>query len=394
MYVVTSPLRLFRPPQPRRPWHRLFPAPRFDRLAIGLAVWVLVGLLDGVESYYKRVGTRYEMTWGQAVAAGLLLWAGWMLVGLVVFAAARRYPLAGPRWPRRAAAYLVAGCFCVVAKLLLDWPIVIAFFCPGREQLSLAEYLVGLVPSYGFRYYLIYWGLVGIGHALNSFRQLGDREQKAVHLEGRLASAQLQMLRLQLHPHFLLNTLNAISALIHKDVEVADRMVAQLGDLLRLLLDRFGAAEVTLEEELEFLNRYLEIEQEHYGARLRVREQVEAGLLRTWVPPLILQPLVENALKHGIRPTKAAGRITVRARRDRHQRRLRLEVEDNGVGLAPDYRRGVGLTNMYARLRQLYPGAFRFELRPAPSGGTLAVLELPFRTKMHAADEAQPASAE
>src|SRR5436305_1648644 len=156
--------------------------------------------------------------------------------------------------------------------------------------------------GYGFRYYLIYWGLVGIGHALNSFRQLGDRERRAALLEARLADAQLQMLRLQLHPHFLFNTLNAISALIHKDVEVADRMVAQLGDLLRLLLGRFGAAEVTLEEELEFLNRYLEIEQEHYGARLRVREQVEAGLLRTWVPPLILQPLVENALKHGIRP--------------------------------------------------------------------------------------------
>jgi len=277
----------------------------------------------------------------------------------------------------------------------LDWPIVVAFFCPGIEQLPLAEYFVGVARGYAFRYYLIYWGLVGIGHALNSFRQLGDREKRAVQLEGKLASAQLQMLRLQLHPHFLLNTLNAISALIHKDVEVADRMVAQLGDLLRLLLDRFGAAEVTLEEELEFLNRYLEIEQERHGARLRVREQIEAGLLRAWVPPLILQPLVENAVKHGIGPTKSAGRITVRARRDRHLRRLRLEVEDNGVGLAPDYHRGVGLTNTYARLRQLYPGSFRFELRPAPSGGTLAVLELPFRTKLHAADgEPQPASAE
>jgi two-component system, LytTR family, sensor kinase len=395
MYLVNSPVRLFRPDEPRRPWHWLFPAPRADRLAVGLAVWVLVGVLDGVESYYKRVGTLHEMTWGQAVAAGLLLWGGWMLVGLVVFAAARRYPLVGPRWPRRAPAYLAAGGAVVLAKLLLDWPIVVAFFCPGIEYLPPGEYLAGLLPTYGFRYYLIYWGLVGVGHALNSFRQLGDREQRAVQLEGRLAAAQLQMLRLQLHPHFLLNTLNAISALIHKDVEVADRMVAQLGDLLRLLLDRFGAPEVTLEEELEFLNRYLEIEQERYGARLRVREQVEAGLLRAWLPPLILQPLVENALKHGIGPGKKGGRITVRARRDRKQGRLRLEVEDNGVGLAPDYRLGVGLSNTYARLRQLYPGAFRCELRAAPSGGTLAVLELPFRTKLLAADgEPQPASAE
>jgi two-component system, LytTR family, sensor kinase len=397
MYLVNSPLRLFRSGEsgPRQPLHRAFLTPRAGRLAVGAAAWVLVGVLDGVESYYKRVGTLYEMTAGQAVAAGLLLWGGWMLVGLVVFAAARYYPLVGPHWPRRAAAYLAAGCVCVLAKLLFDWPIAVVFFCPGIEERPLAEYFRGLLPTYGFRYYLIYWGLVGIGHALNSFRQLGDRERRAVQLEGKLAAAQLQMLRLQLHPHFLLNTLNAISALIHKDVEVADRMVAQLGDLLRLLLDRFGAAEVTLEEELEFLNRYLEIEQERHGARLRVREQVEAGLQRAWLPPLILQPLVENAVKHGIGPGKKGGRITVRARRDRKQGRLRLEVEDNGVGLAPDYRPGVGLSNTYARLRQLYPGAFRFELRAGAGGGTLAVLELPFRTKLHAGhDEPQPASAE
>jgi signal transduction histidine kinase len=370
-------------------------APRAGRLAVGLAAWALVGVLDGVESYYKRLGRADEMTWGQAVASGLLLWFGWMLIGLIVFAAARRYPLVGPRWPRRAAAYLAAGCVCVLVKLLLDWPIAVAFFCPSLGQQSLDRYFVGLIPAFGFRYYLIYWGLVGIGHALNYFRQLSDRERRAVQLEGKLATAQLQLLKSQLQPHFLFNTLNAISALIHRDVEVADRMVARLGDLLRLSLDRFGAQEVTLEEELEFLNRYLEIEQERYGARLHVREQVETGLLRAWLPPLLLQPLVENALKHGIGPGKRAGRITVRARRDRHLNRLRLEVEDNGVGLAPDYRRGVGLTNTCARLRQLYPGAFRFELRDAPSGGTLAVLELPFRTKLHAAtDEPQPVTAE
>jgi hypothetical protein len=398
MYLVNSPSRRPRADEPRPLWQPLrwlFPAPRADRLAVGLAAWVLVGVLDGVESYYKRVGTPFQMTWGQAVAAGLLLWGGWMLLGLFIFAAARRYPLVGPRWPRRAAAYLAAGCVCVLAKLLLDWPIAVAFFCPGIEHLSLVDYFAGLLPAFGFRYYLIYWGLVGVGHALNYFRQLGDREQRAVQLEGKLAAAQLQLLKSQLQPHFLFNTLNAISALIQRDVEVADRMVAQLGDLLRLLLDRFGAQEVTLEEELEFLNRYLEIEQERYGARLRVREQVEAGLQRAWLPPLILQPLVENALKHGIGPGKKAGRITVRARRDRSRGRLRLEVEDNGVGLEPGYRRGVGLSNTYSRLHQLYPGAFRFELRAAPSGGTLAVLELPFRTKLHAAsDEPQPASAE
>jgi len=156
-------------------------------------------------------------------------------------------------------------------------------------------------------------------------------------------------------------------------------MVVRLGDLLRLSLDRFGATEITLEEELDFLNKYLEIEQERYGTQLRVREQVEPGLLRARVPPLTLQPLVENALKHGLARGKAVGRITVRARRERGG--LRLEVEDDGPGLTPNHRRGIGLSNLQARLRQLYPGESRFELRAGASGGTLALLELPLRTE-------------
>jgi signal transduction histidine kinase len=357
----------------------LFPAHRVGRLAVGLAAWTLLGVLDGVESYYKWAGSPEPLTWPQALVSGQLLWYGWMLVGLLVFAATRRYPLVGPGWPRRAAAYLAAGCLCVLAKLLLDWPLVGAFFSPGKGLRPLGEHLADGLRYYGFRYYLIYWGLVGVGHALNYSLQLAERERRAAQLESKLAAAQLQLLQLQLNPHFLLNTLNAISALIYQDVEVADRMVAQLGDLLRLLLDRFGTQEVTLEEELEFIGKYLEIEQERFGARLRVREEVEAGLLRARVPPLTLQPLVENALKHGIGPAKSAGRITLRARRERG--RLRLEVEDDGAGLAPDHRPGVGLSNTHARLRRLYPGEHRFELRDGAAGGTLAVLELPLRTK-------------
>jgi LytS/YehU family sensor histidine kinase len=252
-----------------------------------------------------------------------------------------------------------------------------------------AHFAAGL-RSHGFRYYLIYCGLVGVGHALNAARQLGDHERRAARLQGKLADAQLQLLRLQLNPHFLCNTLNAIAALIHRDVEVADRMVVRLGELLRLSLDRFGAAEVTLEEELEFLHKYLDIERERFGDRLLVRQHVEAGLLKACVPPLALQPLVENALKHGLGPD-GSGQVAVRARR--LGGRLRLEVEDNGAGLAPGYRHGVGLSATQARLRQLYGDECRFELRPGSAGGTLAVLELPLRTKAHSADDERQAVA-
>jgi two-component sensor histidine kinase len=370
------------------PARRLFPARRGGRFAAGLAAWTLLGVLDGAESYSKKAGAAGGMTWEHAVASGVLLWYGWMLVGLAVFAAVRRYPLVGPSWRGRAAAYLAAGCGCVCAKLLLDWPIISTFFCLAPGLAPLDVYFPAGVRSHGFRYYLIYWGLIGAGHALNSHRQLGLREQWASQLEGKLAAAQLQLLELQLHPHFLFNTLNAISALIHQDVEAADRMVARLGELLRLLLDRFGAQEITLAEELEFLAKYLEIEQERHGALLRVRQQVEASLLRACLPPLTLQPLVENALKHGLGTGQAAGRITMRARRE--QGRLRLEVEDDGAGLAPGHRRGVGLSNLQARLRQLYPGEYRFELRAGACGGTLAVLELPLRTQPHPATGEPP----
>ena len=352
---------------------------RAGRFAVGFAVWTLLGVLDGAESYYKHVDTASPLSWPTSIASGLSLWFCWMLVGLFVFAAVRRYPLVGPHWARRVAAYLLAGCGCVAIKLVFDWPICSTFFCTQSGMFPLGDYWTSGLRSHGFRYYLIYAGLVGVGHALNYSGQLCDRERRAAVLKNRLASAQLQLLQLQLSPHFLCNTLNAISVLIHRDVEVADRMVARLGTLLRLLLDRFGAPEVTLAEELEFMSKYLEIEQERFGARLRVRHQIEPGLLRACVPPLVLQPLVENSLKHGIGRDNGHGEITLRARQSRG--RLRLEVEDNGVGMDPGHRRGVGLSNMHARLQQLYPGESRFEIRAAASGGTLAILELPYHTQ-------------
>ena len=150
-----------------------------------------------------------------------------MVVGLLVFAVVRRYPLVGPHWPRRATAYLLAGCGCVSLKLICDWPICSTFFCSQPGLFPLGEYWTSGLRSHGFRYYLIYAGLVGVGHALNYSGQLWDRERRAAVLKNRLASAQLQLLQLQLSPHFLCNTLNAISVLIHRDVEVADRMLRE-----------------------------------------------------------------------------------------------------------------------------------------------------------------------
>ncbi len=188
---------------------------------------------------------------------------------------------------------------------------------------------------------------------------------------------------MQLHPHFLFNTLHSISALVHKDPDAADRMIARLGDFLRLTLDTAATQEVPLRQELNFLNCYLEIERIRFHDRLTTRLHVEPQTLSCRVPNLILQPIVENAIRHGIGPRSAPGRIEISAKRDHGS--LRIEVRDNGPGLPaiskPNgrAREGVGLANTRERLAQLYGGSHRLELKNAPDGGLVVTLEIPAR---------------
>ena len=198
--------------------------------------------------------------------------------------------------------------------------------------------------------------------------------------EAQRAQSQLEMLRARLDPHFLFNTLHAISTLMHRDVEAADRMLADLSDLLRLSLESGSRQQVPLQQELESLEPYLRIEQARFPDRLTVQMRVDPAVLDAQVPNLILQPLVENAIRHGIAARAVGGQVVVFACRDRG--RLRLEVRDDGCGLPPEDsdrpREGAGLASTRARLRQLYGGAQSFSLGPAPGGGAVASLEIPF----------------
>ena len=225
---------------------------------------------------------------------------------------------------------------------------------------------------------LTYWVLIGLRHAVDYYRKYQDRELKATQLEARLAQAQLQVLKMQLQPHFLFNTLHAISALVHKDAEAADRMINRLAEFLRLTLESVGVQEVSLQGELESLDKYLEIEQVRFGSRLTVHRSVAWETLDVLVPNLILQPLVENAVRHSIAPRASGGRIEILARRE--EGNLVLEVLDDGPGsrTAP-LSEGVGLTNTRARLQQLYGSAQSMDLRTEPGGGFGVRLTLPAR---------------
>ena len=229
---------------------------------------------------------------------------------------------------------------------------------------------------------MTYWAIAGLSHALLYYRESRDRELRASQLETRLVEAQLKTLQQQLHPHFLFNTLNAISALMHRDVAAADRTLVRLSDLLRLTLERLGDQEVTLDEELDFLRKYLDIERTRFADRLVVRFDISPDTLPALVPTLLLQPLVENAIKHGVARKSGAGHIDVSAHREHDK--LWIEVRDDGVGLSEDaltaLHKGIGISTTRARLQHQFGADYRFEFHRL-SQGVAVIVAVPWRVK-------------
>ncbi|MCA1849761.1 MAG: histidine kinase, partial [Acidobacteria bacterium] len=236
---------------------------------------------------------------------------------------------------------------------------------------------------------LLYWSVLGLCHAYDYYRRYRERERRAAQLElaasqleTQLARAQLDALRMQLHPHFLFNTLNTISVLMQEDVVIARRMLLRLSDLLRLALKNAGAHEVSLRQEMEFLRSYLEIEQTRFQHRLKVQMEIDAEALDARVPNLILQPLVENAIRHGVAPRPTASTIEIRARRRNGQ--VELRVRDDGPGIdemrKENAEGGIGLSNTRARLSKLYGAAHSFHLSSPDGGGTQVTITIPFHT--------------
>jgi two-component system, LytTR family, sensor kinase len=228
---------------------------------------------------------------------------------------------------------------------------------------------------------MTYWAIAGLSHAVLYYRESKDRAVRASQLETRLVEAQLKTLQQQLHPHFLFNTLHAISALMHRDVEAADRTLMRLSDLLRMTLENIGQQEIPLQAELDFLFKYVQIEQTRFADRLIVRYDIQPDTLDGLVPNLILQPLVENAIKHGVAKKAGLGHIDISARRDGDK--LLLEVRDDGVGLSEDaltaLQKGIGVSTTRARLQHLFGADYRFEFH-RQAMGLAVVVAIPWRT--------------
>jgi sensor histidine kinase YesM len=345
---------------------------RWARWVLVFGVWTLLGALSAVRILVSYAYSGNTVSWRRALVIALADWYVWALLAPAIAWLARRFAIERRSWVRSLIIHLPASLFFSILKMVIEFRLL-----GWLDPASARRYPVLQFPSTLFTYYAI----LGAIYAFDYYRKYRAHELKASHLEAQLARAQLQALKMQLHPHFLFNTLHAISSLMRRDVEAAERMITRLSDLLRLTLENAGAQETPLRQELEFLERYLEIEQTRFRDRLQVKMEIEPETLDARVPNLILQPLVENAVRHGIAPRAAPGLIEISARRN--ENRLKLQVSDNGAGMPADKREqvkeGVGLANTRARLEQLYGADYRFELNNQDEGGLVVSLTIPFR---------------
>jgi signal transduction histidine kinase len=304
---------------------------------------------------------------------GLYVWAA---LTPLIFWLGRRLPIERQNLLRHLALHFLLSLPFSFLQTFIDLTAT-ALLRPGAAQ-PLATFL-GTVPrafllNMTTNGIIFYASILAVSQAINYFRKYRERELD-------LAQAQLEALKVQLHPHFLFNTLNAISELVYDQPETADRTIAQLSDLLRLTLKSGRAQEVRLKEELDFVAKYVEIQQTLMQERLRVRWEIDDEALDACVPNMLLQPLVENSIRHGIAPRAEGGLIEIIARRRADM--LHLRVEDDGLGLPRrtrgGERSGIGLANTRERLEHLYNGTHRFNLGQTPGGGLTVSILIPYR---------------
>jgi two-component system, LytTR family, sensor kinase len=372
------------------------PARLRTRLLI-LAFWTTLGLLESSKAYLAEqlrgpegMPPGVAHGWAAALVGNMPWWLLWAVLTPLVFALARRFRLDGRRRWAAALAHLAAG---LVVSLVHLGVIGVLYYYTITHGTRVAGPLVqveNILDAYLVVDIMTYFAVVGAWYALEFAERAREREVAALQLEAHAASLEAQMaearlsaLRMELNPHFLFNALNAISGLARRgDSSAAVEMLARLGDLLRLAFERHLAHEVPLAKELEFLDLYLAIERARFPDRLVVKLEVEPGARDALVPTFILQPIVENAIRHGIAPVAGPGLVRVAA--TLRDDALVLEVADTGPGFGRSVRRepgaGIGLANTRSRLEQLYGDAAELRLENAMDGGAVVTVVLPRRS--------------
>ncbi len=344
--------------------------------ALSFACWSVIAILDvaGSKAYAVAAGYRPPaflllLTWALTYAYGMAL------LTPAICLLSERYPFTRQHWGKAALVQMPASVStaAVAAVLSASLNFVLPWSRPFLDA-GFRAHTMGLFLGNVPRYFLI----VAISQAFFYYERFRERELRGVQLEGQLAHVRLSALKMQLQPHFIFNVLNAIATLTQRDPAASERMTLQLAELLRMSLQTGEVHQVPFRQELRFLECYLRIQQTRFVDRLSVELKIDASAMDCAVPPLLLQPLVENAIRHGISPRMASGKVAVCA--ERQQERLRIEIRDDGVGL--DKRalshEGVGLKNTRARLQQLHGNNFEFICVNAPEGGCQVTISIPF----------------
>ena len=371
------------------------------KVGVLVGLWTAYGFLCAWQAHYWYALSARPMSWGEAFRYELTYAYLWGAFTPLIRWFAHRYRLERNVWPRHLAAHVAAILVLVpVIKLLFDaitMPPTSAFNEPAWQRLFRS------VESTFDTGTLLYVVVVLVEHALQYYKSYQAGLIKASQLQTQLIQAQLQALKMQLHPHFLFNTLHTISALVHEDPELAERTITRLGELLRLFLANSSIHEVPLSEELHILDLYLEIERARFEDRLQVHYDVPVALREAMVPNLVLQPLVENSIRHGLGKKAEPGMISIAA--ERFEGTLVLRISDNGVGLKdplaksespriatprPGYQ-GMGLTITRGRLESLYGAQQSLALKNLQTGGVEARITMPYRTlSEHSSTEHNP----
>ena len=346
------------------------------------AFWLFIALASALEMSLLQ-SARMSVS----LLAALMRFIPWLLLTPVIIWTCFHYTLERSNWKKSIWIYLG---LCLLSLVVVG---AFAWFSPPLSALppSAATPVTAAAGETRATLYLIlrrltyqiptFCGLVAIAHALRFYERDQDRERRSLELQASLARARLQSLRMQMNPHFLFNTLNSIASLVQADGQKAEEMIEALSDLLRLTLRATDRQEVTVREELQFLERYLQIEKTRFGERLLIERDIDPDTLNGLVPILILQPLVENAVKHGIETQIAPGRIRLEIRREGDQ--LTFTVTDNGRGPAPsangELREGIGLGNTRSRLKELYGDHSEMKIGFGPGAGFTAHIQIPWR---------------
>lgn len=349
--------------------------------------WTLFAFVFATQSYLNYGYSGRPRPYSQVASVWLTCASIWALMTPLALWLAKRFRVTREHLLSSIALHVLVGS--LIAALQLGVYVFVARvflvnapmrFGPWEQfrDLFFTEFQVNL---------LLYAMLVAFYQAFDYHRRYRERERRAAqleveaaHLETQLTRAQLDALRMQMNPHFLFNTLNSISVLMQEDVTLADRMLCRLSELLRLTLNQNQTHEVTLRQELEFLTLYLEIEQTRFQDRLKVKIEAAPDTLDARVPNLILQPLVENAIRHAVAPRATETLVVVRT--ERQNGHLQLKVSDNGDGIAAENTsaNGIGLANTRSRLEKLYGPKQEFTLHAVEHGGVEASVTIPFRT--------------